>query len=464
MAAASMIFLSLVQAQPVFQPFLLSGPTSNRVNLVFLSEGYTAAQTARFSVDATNALNAVLARRPFREYKAFLNAFTLFVPSLQAGSDHPAYGQFRNTYFNSAYDAASDYLITLPPNSADTNYNNGQGKIDALLRAYTPKGSLPLLLVNDPTPGGSDGPADKTAVAYNGAGMADILAHELGHVLAGLGDEYTNSFSGFPDIEEPNTTRETRSDYIKWRAWLAPSTPLPTPPVPTYSGTIGLFEGAHYHRTGWFRPALDCTMNHPNAAFCDVCMEALVLSIYQKARPIDNYSPNFTNLTVGSRAPLSFSIALAPSAPASLLVQWQLDSKTVAAAGTNLLINPAELGDGVHSISVVVRDSTPFVRRDSTNLTQSIQWNLVFRLPWLELKTPLRLNDGRAAFRVNGYSPDGFLLQTADSAGAWRPLATNSFLAGEDWFTNAEPLPIGATFFRAATRPEAVQGGLKSRD
>jgi len=41
---------------------------ANRFNLVLLSEGYTSANSPGFSVDATNAVNALLAHQPYQEY------------------------------------------------------------------------------------------------------------------------------------------------------------------------------------------------------------------------------------------------------------------------------------------------------------------------------------------------------------------------------------------------------------
>ena len=115
------------------QTILTNGPVSNRLNIVVLSEGYTTNQLAQFPVDATNAVNALLSHQPYQEYSNYFNAFAIEVASSQSGSDHPAYGSYVNTYFNSTYDPASDHLITIPPNFADTNYSHGQGKVDALL-------------------------------------------------------------------------------------------------------------------------------------------------------------------------------------------------------------------------------------------------------------------------------------------------------------------------------------------
>ena len=234
------------------QTILTNGPSSNRLNIVFLSEGYTSAQLGQFAIDATNALNTLLSYQPYQEYRNFINAYAISAASIQSGSDHPP-NSSANTYFNSTYDANS--FITIPPDLT------GQGKIDALLQTFVPRCQLPVLLVNDPYPGGSDG-FDKTAICSVNS-LSTYLTHETGHVLANLGDEYEGSYPGFPDTEEPNTTRSTNYSAIKWKAWISTeytTTQLPQPlPMQTRSG---LFTGAHYHGTGWYRPKLNCLMRN----------------------------------------------------------------------------------------------------------------------------------------------------------------------------------------------------------
>ena len=162
-------------------------------------------------------------------------------------------------YFNSTFDSTYDYLVTIPSGGT------GQGRVDALLQTYMPQCDLSILLVNDNTDGGSDGfyrtaIVSKGGVAYEASsGQPGILSHEVGHVLANLGDEYDLPYPGFPDTEEPNTTQQTNRALIKWNAWISPSTPVPTPPS-AGDGVVGLFEGAHYHSTGWYRPQLNCAM------------------------------------------------------------------------------------------------------------------------------------------------------------------------------------------------------------
>ena len=440
--------------QPSIQTILTNGPVSNRLNVVVLSEGYTASQLAQFLVDATNAVNVLLSHPPYQEYSNYFNAFAIKVASNQSGSDHPAYGIYHATYFNSTYDAAEDYLITIPQDST------GQGKVDALLQTFMPQCQLPILLVNDPTDGGSDG-FFKTAIASLGGlaaeasfGQPGLLSHETGHVLANLGDEYTTPNSGFPNTEEPNTTQQTNRLLIKWKAWISPSTPVPTPVSYGDGVVVGLFQGAHYHTNNWYRPQLNCVMRSLGVPFCAVCSEALVLAIYQKTRPVDSISPVSTNLTVSTPQALTFSLTLLEPATHSLSVQWYTNSMALSGAtNPDLTLSPTALGNGNHTVSAVVRDNTPLVRNDPTNLlTQTVTWALNVNLAQLRLDSLLWLTGGRFIFRIVGNAPQGVIVQGSTNLLNWGSLATNSFVAGQLWYTNSSAGTSPRSFYRAVTR------------
>ncbi|MGA2864777.1 MAG: M64 family metallopeptidase [Verrucomicrobiota bacterium] len=353
--------------QPAMTTLLTNGPVANRLNVVMLAEGYTSNQLGQFLIDATNAVNALLSHQPYQEYRGYFNAFAISVASRQSGSSHPVEGTKLDTYFGTTYDQA-DYLITLPP--------SGQAKVDALLKNSLPQCHLPVLLVNDPVSGGSDG-FNRTAIASTGALAAEILTHETGHVLANLGDEYTNAYPGFPNIEEPNTTRETRRGYIKWKAWIAADTPLPTPPTADYTEVIGLFQGAHYHATGWYRPKFDCAMNHVGVPFCEVCSEALVRALYQKVRPVDSFTPANTNLWLSPTQAAVFSLNVLQPATHNLSVQWFADGLGVSGATNLLFTGLPTLGPGGHLISALVQDNTTLVRTDPAGLlSQVLTWTV----------------------------------------------------------------------------------------
>jgi len=441
-------------AQPSLHVIRTNGPASNRLNIVVLAEAYTSAQLGQFLVDATNAVATLLSHPPYTGYSNYVNAFAIKMASKESGSDHPKYGISKDTYFNSAYDSYWDELITIPSGT------NGQGRVTALLQGFMPQCHLAILLVNDPKPGGSDGfnltaIVSTSAVAAEAAmGQPAILTHEIGHVLANLGDEYTTPYPGFPDLEEPNTTRETNRAAIKWNAWISPETPIPTPD--SYGdGIVGLFTGAHYHETGWYRPQLNCAMGVMGVPFCAVCREALVLAIYQRARPVDAFWPASTNLSVSTTQALSFSLVLQQPTFHNLTVQWCTNGVPLSSAtNSTFTLLPQFLSPGSNQVAARVKDNTPWVRTDPTNLlSQTIAWTVNVSLPQLRLDAPVRLPSGRLAFRVTGTAPQGVVLQSSSNLISWSRLSTNSLEAGQFWHTNTHPGAYPWRFYRAVTPP-----------
>ncbi|MEY4388222.1 MAG: hypothetical protein RLY20_3505, partial [Verrucomicrobiota bacterium] len=98
------LLLSLLSSSAAtFYSLRTTGNASNRLCIVFLSEGYTSTQTNLFLNDCTNALNAMFGggsytgQEPFVEYSNYFNAYAVFTNSAQAGSDHPQYSLVRTT-------------------------------------------------------------------------------------------------------------------------------------------------------------------------------------------------------------------------------------------------------------------------------------------------------------------------------------------------------------------------------
>ena len=67
------------------------GSPTNRVDLLIIGDGYTAAQQGLFNSDAATLENDFLSVTPVAEYSNFVNVSTLFSPSAESGADHPPY-------------------------------------------------------------------------------------------------------------------------------------------------------------------------------------------------------------------------------------------------------------------------------------------------------------------------------------------------------------------------------------
>jgi IgA Peptidase M64 len=362
-------------AQGVLKAVRETGPRDVRINIVILAEGYTASQQSAFDLDATKTITTLLADPFYASYAQFFNAYSIFVASNEAGADDPSTNTYVDTYFNSTFGSFGiDRLLTIPPNDINANYNDGQGKVFDLLASLLPDYDVVVLLVNDSEYGGSGGPV---AVASTNALSSEIAIHELGHTIVHLGDEYSDPYPGFPDTEEPNTTTQTNPNLVKWRAWFVPGTPYPTPPTLQFASIVGLFEGAHFHATGWFRPQLNCKMRTLGAPFCKVCLEAAALSFYDLSPPIDSVLPVAPSLDLITPEIQSFVLTLKePVTPLS--VKWAVDGNTLPLeVGSTLALETALLPSGPHTVDVLTRDVSGRIRTDSEKLSQETRsWRI----------------------------------------------------------------------------------------
>lgn len=155
-----------------------------------------------------------------------------------------------------------------------------------------PEFTTVLVVVNSTIYGGSGGSVGTYSLA---GGATEIAIHEMGHTAFGLADEYAYYAGGnetgrdrHPAGEpgEPNVTLDTNRNTLKWRWAVAAATALPTMSNPDCSqvdnrastvptGTVGLFEGAHYYHCDAYRPEHDCKMRNLGAAFCRVCRQVI---------------------------------------------------------------------------------------------------------------------------------------------------------------------------------------------
>jgi hypothetical protein len=457
LVAAGWLWLAMIlpaHAQATLHTLFTNGPTANRINVVVLAEGYTTNQLGQFLADAGNALNSLLDQPPYHEYPGYFNGYGIFVPSADPGSDHPLAGSYRNTYFNSSFDTGGiNYYLTIPPNTFDANYANGQGKVDALLAALMPACDLALMVVNDLEYGGSGG---DTLITSLNLASPEIALHESGHTFGGLADEYDyGAPPGFVPAEMPNATALTNRSLIKWAAWISTNTPLPTPAAASNAAVVGLFRGAQYQSNDWYRPKLDCKMRTLGVPFCEVCSEQLVKSIYTRVRPVDAFSPAATNFPVYSPLAVSFSVTPLQPLTHNLAVQWYTNSLAVGGA-TNpaFTLQPAALGHGTHTVRVVVSDPTPLVRNDPVGLLkQTNTWTLNVSLTDLALVSAQYLAGDRFRLTVTGTAPQGFVLQSSTNLADWTPLLTNSLAGGRFDYTNLNLTHLPRRFYRAVSPP-----------
>lgn len=261
-------------------------PRNRAFNVVLLADGFTAAQQAAFNTACTAFVNAFTGTPPFDELSPAINMFRVNVTSTDSGADDPVAGggtgATARTYFDATF-GGNNIRRLLVCNSTTALQ---------VAAAQVPEFTVVLVVVNSTIYGGSGGGIGTYSLA---AGATEIGIHEMGHTAFGLADEYPYYAGGNEtghdhhpagEPSEPNVTANTDRNTLKWRWAVASTTAVPTMsnpacgqvdsrPSPVPTGTVGLFEGAHYYHCGGFRPEYDCKMRALNVPFCRVCRQVI---------------------------------------------------------------------------------------------------------------------------------------------------------------------------------------------
>lgn len=374
-----------------------NGSRSRRINIVFLSEGYTAADMPNFAGHVNAARNYLFSREPWMQYRSYCNVFRIEIASNQSGCDNGSAATTRDTYFNAGFNTPSVIqLLTLG--------SGGSSKAYTLLNQHVPEYHMPIVLVNDTKYGGAGG---SISVASINSLSPQVVEHEVGHSFANLADEYDAEYPGYTPAEAANNTAVTTRELIKWNAWILPSTPIATPETATYDSQVGLFEGSMYRIAGWYRPHNNSLMRNLNRPVGSVNREQFVKSIYSRVDPVETWSPSGTSFSVNNYQSLSF--AAQPKVPSvgSLQTSWFIDGVLQEGATTpSFTVNSEVLGNGSHTVRARIKDSTTFVRNDPSLLLQrEVTWTVT-----LSNQLPATLAAWRTQYGGDNATPagDGF--------------------------------------------------------
>ncbi|MDR0431333.1 MAG: IgA Peptidase M64 [Tannerellaceae bacterium] len=247
------------------------GDPASKVDLVFLAEGYTAAEEKKFIEDAGKFAESLFNTPPFDTRRDDFNVWAVGLASEDSGTDVSGKGVFKNTALNSGYYTfgVSRYLTTPDMKSIrDAVWNVPCDAIFILVNTDMYGGGG---MYNFYAMGTSDNP--RTPV---------VFVHEFGHSFAGLADEYYSSEVAYDDSFyslktepwEPNITTLVDFDS-KWKNLLLPNTPIPTPLEDKYKDKPGVYEGGGYLPKGIYRPMDHCMMRD-YAPFCPACSRAIL--------------------------------------------------------------------------------------------------------------------------------------------------------------------------------------------
>lgn len=253
---------------------LKNGATENKIDLVFIAEGYTIKEEKNFLKDAQNFANYLFSYEPFKWQKNNFNIRAIFSFSAESGTDIPQNDIWANTIVNSSFNTfgTDRYLTTFDTRNV---YD---------IAALAPYDQV-CIIVNTQKYGGGGFYNFFNLTSAQNEFSREIFVHEFGHSFGGLADEYYDTNDAIDTMynlniepREPNIT--TLKDFgKKWKDLVDSITPIPTPSEIKYLTTVGAFEGGGYQAKGIYRPVQFCLMKELRSDFCPVCSRAIVRMI-----------------------------------------------------------------------------------------------------------------------------------------------------------------------------------------
>ncbi len=308
-------------------PVEQNGDPRDKVDLLLLGDGYTAAEMEKWHRDARRMAEMLFAVAPFKERRKDFNVWAADTPSDESGVARPSDGVHRRSALRAGYDAFGSERYVLA-------FDNKRMREAAAAAPY----EFVEIVVNDRKYGGGGIFGLYATVAADSVWAPYLFVHEFGHHFAGLADEYYTSdvaYQAAPERSEPwepNATADAAA--AKWKDLVTQGTPLPTPwekaafeamqkdvqarrreirarkrpeeemdalfreerareeallAKGPHGHAVGAFEGALYEARGYYRPQADCIMFTRAEAFCAVCRRAIerVIDLYSRPGVVD---------------------------------------------------------------------------------------------------------------------------------------------------------------------------------
>ncbi|MFD3576982.1 M64 family metallopeptidase [Streptomyces sp. NPDC058644] len=351
-------------------PIVEAGASDAKVDVVFIGDGYTAAQQEDFHADVRTKWKEMAAVQPYAEYEDLFNVWAVDAHSQQSGvSGDPTSDVRKNTALDSAFfcDGIERLLCV------DTN------KVEA----YASKAADPdlvIVLSNSTKYGGAGYNAITSPSGYDGIGTASsdhadsdqVAVHETGHSFGKLADEYwydESTYSG-PEPGESNLTKlsadEMAAQKVKWHRWLGQESPD--------GGTVGAYEGGGYHGHGLNRPTEDSIMRTLGREFNLPGREAMIAGFHQHAPTLTAATPTGRQVRGGER--------IRVEASSHARVRWYVDGREARQARDASSVTADALGvpdDGrAHTVTARATDPNKAVRTPELrkHLTSSLSWQV----------------------------------------------------------------------------------------
>jgi hypothetical protein len=372
----------LVLAAPlVAQPAAIgSNDPKNSFNIIILAEGWRAGEETAFR-DAASRMSSELLDNvePYKQFKSFIRIVPMFVASDSHGCQQklarpsqPLPNELddngKSTYFGivfkSRYEIEGGQIKKVIPLPDVTPHKPPD--IEARIKRAVGDEPYSMIFMLSPDEDRSPGLKFDEKLVFQSTydlkefpqDIAKCMAHELGHGMFNLADEYSAGGTCAAPTSEPmeaNVTIESDPQRVKW----------------AYLG-IGLEPGGKYCRERYFHPTRECRMLNPREVthFCKVCLERVTHAMSERVKLIVSVDPGRMPKIRLPGSPMTFSVKTRcvepdPAKPRYSWM-WLLDgvdmgpgTRTVAADGCtySCTVNPGSLSFGSHELRFLVADT-----------------------------------------------------------------------------------------------------------
>ena len=332
-------------ADPIVKPvFGDKNDPHQAVQIVFTGDGYQQKDQDLFDQTCQTFVSSLFQNSPYDEYKQY---FT-FTSKLFYSEDHGCRRMFPDgdvhlfhkmnskddlkTAFGIQYVQRKgaklpDVTIELGDKTLDTVKDLVGDQMPSMVIMFTP---------DDDLSGGVNMKADEVKrvagqmglivmttddAKKSGAAIAQTLAHELGHAVFGLADEYEYGSCFVPAVEPDQANVTISQTDAKWQ---------------------GLIDRGQVGRPvpgGWccpagrgiFRPTANCRMRELEQPFCRVCRTRISHAMAERTSMIKSATPSLGLLSVGAMQRLDFQVKTTCVEPADDRYQpiWEVDGRVL---------------------------------------------------------------------------------------------------------------------------------------
>ncbi len=256
------------------ETLLRSGPEATRIDIVFCGDGYQKSQRKELKSDVEALLTELWAISPYKELKSEFNVHLVY---LDAPPGPRIDGKRSGDFLLGSHKRAGE--------ASDLVHLRYPQRVSAVV-ANAPACDVSIVVTR------MEGRSHSGQPMVISRGYRLVLAHEMGHFLGQLGDEYTSSqltsdrerhpfpksgdlphanltLAGYIDPSTPDTIRKTS----KWKHFLD----LPD------GDLVSAYQGGYYRVMDVWRPTNACIMGMSKySLFCPVCHEQLYRSVLEK--------------------------------------------------------------------------------------------------------------------------------------------------------------------------------------